>query len=78
MALAQGFADLARRAAHQHKVKKIILSGGVMHNQLLRNLLIEKLNAFEVLSARQFPMGDGGVALGQVAIAFSLYPLYPS
>ncbi|QCJ71265.1 carbamoyltransferase HypF [Providencia heimbachae] len=78
MALAQGFADLARRAAHQYKVKKIILSGGVMHNQLLRSLLIEKLNEFEVLSARQFPMGDGGVALGQAAIAFTRYPSYPS
>ncbi len=69
LALAQGFADLAIQAAHQYGIKKIVLAGGVMHNQLLRNLLIEKLQPLEVIYARQLPMGDGGLALGQAAIA---------
>lgn len=69
VALAQGFAQLARQSAQQYGIKQIVLSGGVMHNKLLRNLLMNNLNEFEVLTARQFPMGDGGLALGQVAIA---------
>lgn len=50
----------------------MVLSGGVFHNQLLRHLLIEKLQPLEVLHARQLPMGDGGLALGQVAIAAAI------
>ncbi|WP_369308614.1 carbamoyltransferase HypF [Providencia rettgeri] len=69
VALADGFAALARNCAQHYGIGQIVLSGGVMHNKLLRNLLINKLNEFEVLTARQFPMGDGGLALGQVAIA---------
>lgn len=69
VALANGFAQLARISAQRNEIKQIVLSGGVMHNKLLRNLLINNLNEFEVLTARQFPMGDGGLALGQVAIA---------
>ncbi|WP_374444993.1 carbamoyltransferase HypF [Providencia sp.] len=69
VALANGFAQLARTSAQQYGVKQVVLSGGVMHNKLLRNLLMNNLNEFEVLTARQFPMGDGGLALGQVAIA---------
>nr|WP_282557861.1 carbamoyltransferase HypF [Providencia burhodogranariea] len=67
-ALAQGFADLAQQAACQHNVNRVVLSGGVMHNQLLKKLLIEKLQPLDVLYASQLPMGDGGLALGQVAI----------
>ncbi|HGV3500608.1 TPA: carbamoyltransferase HypF [Providencia stuartii] len=69
VALANGFAQLAKTSAQQYGIKTIVLSGGVMHNKLLRNLLMNNLNEFEVLTARQFPMGDGGLALGQVAIA---------
>ncbi|MFD1092454.1 carbamoyltransferase HypF [Providencia vermicola] len=69
IALANGFAQLAKASAQQYGIKTIVLSGGVMHNKLLRNLLMNNLNEFEVLTARQFPMGDGGLALGQVAIA---------
>lgn len=46
-----------------------MLSGGVIHNQLLRRLLVSNLNEFDVLYAKQLPMGDGGLSLGQVAIA---------
>ncbi|MTC49325.1 carbamoyltransferase HypF [Providencia alcalifaciens] len=71
-ALAQGFADLAIQQAKLHCIQKVVLSGGVFHNQLLRHLLIEKLQPLEVLHARQLPMGDGGLALGQVAIAAAI------
>ena len=46
-----------------------MLSGGVMHNQLLRRLLKETLSEFRVLSAHKLPMGDGGLSLGQAVIA---------
>lgn len=69
VALAQGFADLAHQAAHRYEINKVVLSGGVMHNLLLRQLLVEKLQPLDVLYARQLPMGDGGLALGQAAIA---------
>ena len=69
MALAQGFADLAIQSAHHYKINNVVLAGGVMHNQLLRNLLIEKLQPLNVIYAHQLPMGDGGIALGQAAIA---------
>lgn len=68
-ALAQGFAELAANQAHQHQCRTIVLSGGVMHNQLLRRLLKEALSEFRVLSAHKLPMGDGGLSLGQAVIA---------
>lgn len=67
-ALAQGFADLARRQARTLHCQAIVLSGGVMHNRLLRRLLKENLTGFTVLSAHCFPMGDGGLSLGQAVI----------
>ena len=68
-ALAEGFARLARQQAQRHQCKTIVLSGGVWHNQLLRRLIKEQLAEFKVLSAHQFPMGDGGLSLGQAVIA---------
>ena len=68
-ALAQGFAELATNQARKHQCRTIVLSGGVMHNQLLRRLLKEHLGEFHVLSAHKLPMGDGGLSLGQAVIA---------
>ena len=68
-ALAQGFAELAANQARKHRCRTIVLSGGVMHNQLLRRLLKENLSEFHVLSAHKLPMGDGGLSLGQAIIA---------
>ena len=71
-ALAKGFAELARQQAKRHNCKTIVLSGGVMHNQLLRRLLKQALAEFNVLSAHQYSMGDGGLSLGQAMIAARL------
>ena len=68
-ALAQGFAELATNQARKYRCRTIVLSGGVMHNQLLRRLLKENLSEFHVLSAHKLPMGDGGLSLGQAVIA---------
>ena len=68
-ALAQGFAELATNQARKHQCRTLVLSGGVMHNQLLRRLLKENLSELHVLSAHKLPMGDGGLSLGQAVIA---------
>lgn len=68
-ALAQGFAALARRAAQQYGINTVALSGGVLHNGLLRQLLLQQLQGLQVLLPSRLPAGDGGLALGQALIA---------
>lgn len=67
-ALAAGFAHLAKVMATQHQLKTIVLSGGVFHNKLLKDLVIKQLDSFNVLYPQILPMGDGGIALGQALI----------
>ncbi|HDR1022834.1 TPA: carbamoyltransferase HypF [Pasteurella multocida] len=69
---AKAFAELALKQANQHNVQTIVLSGGVCHNQLLRYWLRKDLAQTDVLSAHQYPMGDGGIALGQAVIGAML------
>ncbi|MBJ7221335.1 MULTISPECIES: carbamoyltransferase HypF [unclassified Brenneria] len=69
LALAQGFAALARRAAEQHGVNTVVLCGGVMHNRLLSELLHQQLHGFTILQPQRLPAGDGGLSLGQALIA---------
>lgn len=49
----------------------VALSGGCFHNRILLEQVITRLEAegFDVLSPSAIPAGDGGLALGQVAIA---------
>lgn len=68
-ALAQGFAALARRGMQQYGINTVVLSGGVMHNALLRQLLLQQLDGSQVLLPSRLPAGDGGLALGQALIA---------
>lgn len=52
-------------------LNRIVLSGGVFHNQVLLYELISGLqkNEFEVYQHQQVPPGDGGISLGQAVIA---------
>lgn len=68
-ALAQGFAEMAKMFAQRYQVNTVVLSGGVMHNRLLRELLVEALDGIDVLYPQRLSMGDGGLALGQAVIA---------
>jgi hydrogenase maturation protein HypF len=49
----------------------IVLSGGCFHNRILLELTeaLLKAEGFEVLTQAAIPAGDGGLALGQTAIA---------
>ncbi|MDW5498202.1 carbamoyltransferase HypF [Pseudomonas lundensis] len=68
-ALAQGFASLAKHFAAQHDIQHVALSGGVLHNRLLRQRLQYHLSPLQVLLPQQLPAGDGGLALGQALVA---------
>ncbi|MHC4991009.1 MAG: carbamoyltransferase HypF [Planctomycetota bacterium] len=70
-ALADALARAAVRAAGQAGVRTVGLSGGVFCNTLLTELLRSRLRAhgLEVLVHKSVPPNDGGLALGQAAIA---------
>lgn len=55
----------------QHGVQQVALSGGVFQNRLLLESLIASLRAdgFSVYTNQQVPPNDGGLSLGQAAVA---------
>ncbi len=60
-----------KRLNEETGIRKVVLSGGTFQNKYLTKKLIdiiEKLK-LEVYIARQVPCNDGGIALGQIAIA---------
>jgi len=67
----RGLLALAVKARETFDLGTVALSGGVFCNRYLSNRLITMLkqNDFSVLFNRQVPVNDGGIALGQAAIA---------
>jgi hydrogenase maturation protein HypF len=61
-------ADLARE---KHNLNKVALSGGSFQNRILLEKSINRLenHDFEVFTQLTIPSNDGGIALGQLAIA---------
>ncbi len=62
---------LAETLANETNITRVALSGGVMQNRLLLTGLHAQLGTagFEILIQRDAPANDGGLALGQAAIA---------
>jgi hydrogenase maturation protein HypF len=69
--LAGAMARVAVRVRERTGIARTALSGGVFQNARLLGGAIDALEArgFEVLRHRQVPPNDGGLALGQAAIA---------
>jgi len=63
--------DLAKRIAKIHNVNKIVLSGGCFQNRYLLEGLNSELQGegFRVYIPGKMPINDGGISLGQAAIA---------
>jgi hydrogenase maturation protein HypF len=65
--------DLCSRIAAQSGLRTVTLTGGCFQNRLLLSLSVTRLEqaGFRVLLHRQVPCNDGGISLGQVALAHS-------
>ena len=63
--------ELCRRIRTANGLAVAALTGGVFQNRLLSDLCEDALevDGFEVLSHGLVPTNDGGVALGQAAVA---------
>lgn len=63
--------DLCCKLREQTGISEVALSGGVFQNTYILEKLIEVLekNSFTVYSHSSFPTNDGGIALGQIAVA---------
>jgi hydrogenase maturation protein HypF len=70
-ALAAGLTDAALEAGDSYPADTVALTGGVFCNALLTRLVCEQIEAVGLtcLTHRQVPPGDGGIALGQAAVA---------
>jgi hydrogenase maturation protein HypF len=73
-ALADVVVEVCRRLREQHVLSTVALSGGVFQNALLLCRCLERLEGagFTVLTHRQVPPNDGGISLGQAAVATEL------
>ena len=58
-------------AREQTGLHVVALSGGVFQNQMLLTQLTKRLEemAFQVYTNRRVPPNDGGISLGQIAVA---------
>jgi hydrogenase maturation protein HypF len=64
-------AQLGERLAREHAVTQVALTGGVFQNAILLDQVQTRLSrsGLTVLTHRDVPPNDGGIALGQAAIA---------
>jgi len=69
--LAVAIAHVCDRIRESTGLARVCLGGGVFQNDLLLTEAVERLEraGFEVYVPRRVPVGDGGIALGQVLVA---------
>jgi hydrogenase maturation protein HypF len=70
-AVARMIVDVSTKLAHQHGLATVALSGGVFQNVTLLEQTVPALEAqgLRALTHRLVPPNDGGLALGQAAVA---------
>jgi len=73
--LAAGLLEMAKAVRESTKLNTVALSGGVFCNRYLtiRCIKLLKKTGFSVLFNREVPSNDGGISLGQAAIAANIY-----
>lgn len=71
VAVAEMIAAILAIAGEKYAVRKVVLSGGVFQNRLLRELSLEsaRREKYAVFANIRVPPSDGGIALGQAYIA---------
>ena len=72
--IAVALLEMAKKAREKTELETIALSGGVFCNRYLTNRLVKLLrkNDFRVLFNREVSSNDGGISVGQAAIAAEL------
>ncbi len=70
-AIAEVTITTACKLREHYSINKVALSGGVFHNRILLHLITTGLakKSFDVYTPHKLPCNDGGIALGQIAIA---------
>jgi hydrogenase maturation protein HypF len=69
--------ELVRQALHwcgERNLRTIVLSGGVFQNDLLFELMLSEITEhadLRVVTNQMVPVNDGGLCLGQAALAMS-------
>ncbi|MBC7910869.1 MAG: carbamoyltransferase HypF [Pyrinomonadaceae bacterium] len=71
LGVVQLIVEIARRTRDERRLNRVALSGGVFQNMfLLKNVCrLLKADGFEVFTHSRVPTNDGGISLGQAAIA---------
>jgi hydrogenase maturation protein HypF len=69
--IAQGLVDAVKALCLPNEIDTVVLSGGVFQNELLLEDLQSMLDpkAFEIWTNHAVPANDGGISLGQAALA---------
>ena len=69
--IARGVAKAVKALASEHAVNTVVLSGGVFQNELLLEDLTEELrdSDLQLWTNQAVPPNDGGISLGQAALA---------
>jgi hydrogenase maturation protein HypF len=73
--IAEGLCRAAAMLAEQHEVQTVVISGGVFQNQLLLDD-IAALTSARLWTNAAVPPNDGGISLGQAALAAFQEPLH--
>lgn len=74
--LAAGITQVALELSERHETNIVALTGGVLQNMLLVELLKDMLEAakLQALFNQKVPANDGGISLGQAALACFVSP----
>jgi hydrogenase maturation protein HypF len=69
--------DVSEKMKDEYSVDKVVLSGGVFQNKYLLEKAFRSLQKanFRIYTNSQVPSNDGGISLGQVAVASKIFGL---